>query len=61
MDNKIFKQLFPDVEEKYLERAFEKLKKDGCPDGEELLTWYGKLVCAEILSDTAVKNDEQDT
>ena len=31
MDNKIFKQLFPGVDEKYLERAFEKLKKNGCP------------------------------
>ena len=35
MDNKIFKQLFPGVDEKYLERAFEKLKNDRCPDGED--------------------------
>ena len=29
MDNKIFEQLFPGVDEKYLERAFEELKKNG--------------------------------
>ena len=37
MENKIFKKLFPGVDEKYLERAFEKLKKDGCPEGKDLL------------------------
>ena len=29
MDNRILKQLFPGVDEKYIERAFEKLKKNG--------------------------------
>ena len=33
MDNRILKQLFPGVDEKYIERAFEKLKKNGCPEG----------------------------
>ena len=28
--DKIFKQLYPGVKEEYLERAFEKLKKNGC-------------------------------
>ena len=50
MDNKIFKQLFPGVDEKYLERAFEKLKNDGCPEGEDLMAWFGKLVEAEIIT-----------
>ena len=44
--DKIFKQLYPGADEKYLERAFEKLKKNGCPEGEELMAWFGKLVSA---------------
>ena len=58
MDNKIFKQLFPGVDEKYLERAFEKLKKNGCPEGEDLVNWFGKLVSAEIVSDALRIDDE---
>ena len=34
--DKIFKQLYPGVDEKYLERAFKKLKENGCPEGEDL-------------------------
>ena len=49
--DKIFKQLYPGVDEKYLERAFEKLKKNGCPADEDLMTWFGKLVAAEIIED----------
>ena len=59
MDNKIFEQLFPGVDEKYLERAFEKLKNDGCPDGEDLIAWFGKLVEAEIIND-ALKEDKDE-
>ena len=59
MDNKIFKQLFLGVDEKYLERAFEKLKNDGCPDGEDLMVWFGKLVEAEIIND-ALRNDKDE-
>ena len=59
MDNKIFKQLFPGVDEKYLERAFEKLKKNGCPEGEELMIWFGKLVSAEIVSDALRIDDDE--
>ena len=59
MDNKIFKQLFPDVDEKYLERAFEKLKNDGCPDGEDLMAWFGKLVEAEMIND-ALREDKDE-
>ena len=33
--DKIFKQLYPGVKEEYLERAFEKLKKNGCPADED--------------------------
>ena len=43
--------------EKYLERAFEKLKNDGCPDGEDLMAWFGKLVEAEIIND-ALREDK---
>ena len=49
--DKIFKQLYPGVDEKYLERAFKRIEKDGCPEGEELMTWFGKLVAAEIIED----------
>ena len=59
MDNKIFKQFFPGVDEKYLERAFEKLKNDGCPDGEDLMAWFGKLVEAEIIND-ALREDKDE-
>lgn len=59
MDNRIFKQLFPGVDEKYLARAFEKLKNDGCPDGEDLMAWFGKLVEAEIIND-ALRNDKDE-
>jgi hypothetical protein len=58
MENKIFKKLFPGIDEKYLERAFEKHKVDGCPEGEDLLVWFGKLVEAERKSDSEVKDDE---
>ena len=49
--DKIFKQLYPGVDEKYLERAFEKIKKNGCPPDEDLMTWFGKVVAAEIIED----------
>ena len=57
--DKIFKQLYPSVDEKYLERAFEKLKKNGCPADEDLMTWFGKLVAAEIIED-ALGNGKHD-
>ena len=47
--DKIFKQLYPGVDEKYLERAFEKIKKNGCPPDEELMTWFGKVLAVEII------------
>ena len=49
--DKIFKQLYPGVDEKYLERAFEKIKKNGCPQDEDLMTWFGKVLAAEIIED----------
>ena len=49
--DKIFKQLYLGVDEKYLERAFEKIKKNGCPPDEDLMTWFGKVVAAEIIDD----------
>ena len=62
MEKRIFKQLFPGVDEKYVERAFEKLKKNGCPEGEDLMTWFGKLVAVEIIEDAIgrSKKDEND-
>ena len=59
MDNRILKQLFPGVDEKYVESAFEKLKKNGCPEGEDLLIWFGKLVSAEIVSDAFRIDDNE--
>ena len=50
--DKIFKQLYPGVDEKYLERAFKKIEANGCPKGEDLMEWFGKLVVAEILVDS---------
>ena len=46
----------------YLEHAFEKLKKNGCPADEDLMVWFGKLVMAEILEDALGngKHDEND-
>ena len=49
--DKIFKQLYPGVDEKYLERAFEKIKKNGCPPDEDLMTWFDKVLAAEIIED----------
>ena len=49
--DKIFKQLYPGVDKIYLERAFEKIKKNGCPPEEDLMTWFGKVVAAEIIED----------
>ena len=49
--DKIFKQLYPGVDEKYLERAFEKIKKNGCPPDEDLMIWFGKVLAAEIIED----------
>ena len=40
--DKIFKQLYPGVKEEYLERAFEKLKKSGCPADEDLMAWTSR-------------------
>ena len=57
MENKIFRKLFPDVDEKHLERAFERLKVDGCPEGEDLLVWFGKLVEVERKSDAEKADD----
>ena len=54
--DKIFKQLYPGVDEKYLERAFERIEKDGCPADEDLMVWFGKLVAAEIIEDAIGKN-----
>ena len=60
--DKIFKQLYPGVKEEYLERAFEKLKKNGYPADEDLMVWFGKLVAAEIIEDAIGrgKKDEND-
>ena len=58
--DKIFKQLYPDVKEEYLERAFEKLKKNGCPADEDLMVWFGKLVAAHII-ENALKITEDDS
>ena len=49
--DKIFKKLYPGVDEKYLESAFEKIKKNGCPPDEDLMTWFGKVLAAEIIED----------
>ena len=57
--DKILKQLYPGVDEKYLERAFKRIEKDGCPEGEDLMTWFGKLVAAEIIED-ALGRDKKD-
>ena len=35
-----------------------KMKKDGCPEGEDLLVWFGKLVEAERKSDSNGADDE---
>jgi len=49
--DKIFKQLYPGVDEKYLESAFAKIKKNGCSPDEDLMIWFGKVLAAEIIED----------
>ena len=58
--DKIFKQLYPGVDEKDLERAFERIEKDGCPTGEDLMTWFGKLVAAEIIEDARASGEKDE-
>lgn len=62
MMDDIFKRLYSGVDEKYLKRAFERIEKDGCPAGEDLMTWFGKLVAAEIIEDALGngRHDEND-
>ena len=48
---RILKEMFPGVDEKYLTEAFRKIEKEGCPEGDDLFEWFGKLVVAEILGD----------
>ena len=57
--DKILKQLYSNVDEKHLERAFEKLKNNGCPAGEDLMTWFSKLVAEEVL-EGALGNGKHD-
>ena len=49
---RILKEMFPGVDEKYLEQTFKKIEANGCPNGEDLMEWFGKLVVAEILADS---------
>ena len=49
---RLLKEIFPGVDEKYLEQAFKKIEANGCPKGEDLMEWFGKLVVAEILADS---------
>ena len=49
---RLLKEMFPGVDEKYLEQAFKKIEVSGCPKGEDLMEWFGKLVVAEILADS---------
>ncbi len=51
-DNNGIKQAFPGIDEKYIHRAFKKMAKNKCPENEDLLTWLGKLIVAEIINDT---------
>ena len=60
MDNKIFKQMFPGIDEKYLERAFRQIEREGCPEGEDLLVWFGKLVKEQIMSEATGKVDDEE-
>ena len=42
-----------------LRERSKKLKKNGCPEGEDLLTLFGKLVSAEIVSDALRIDDNE--
>ncbi len=46
------RRAFPGIDDKYIDRAFKKIGTNGSPDGEDALTWLGKLIVAEILADT---------
>lgn len=43
---------FPGIDDKYIDRAFERIKMEGIPDKTDMLTWLGKLIVLEIVADT---------
>lgn len=44
---------FPGIDDKYIDRAIERMKKEGIPNKTDTLTWLGKLIVLEIMSDTS--------
>ncbi len=42
---------FPGINQKYIDRALERLQTSPCPENEDGVTWLGKLIVAEILQE----------
>ena len=47
--------LYPDVEEKYLERAFDKWKRVSCANNDKDFSQFAKILVAEIVSESLKK------
>ncbi len=50
-DNNGIKQAFPGIDQKYIDRALERLQNSRCPENEDGMTWLGKLIVGEILQE----------
>ncbi len=46
------RRALPGIDDKYIDRAIKKMAKNKCPENEASLTWLGKLIVAEIPTDT---------
>ena len=44
---------FPGIDDKYIDRALERMKNEGIPNKTDTLTWLGKLIVLEIMSDAS--------
>lgn len=56
------KRVFPETDEKYIEKAVRKFNKQKLTDGETDISWFGKLLIGEILNGSmnkAVNESEQ--
>ena len=47
--------LYPDVEEKYLERAFDKWQRVSCVNNDKDFSQFAKILVAEIVSESLKK------
>ena len=48
-------RLHPNVKPKHLDLALERMQQFGCPDGENEIDYFGKLLAAVIIDETIGK------